>query len=271
MSVSLRDASTVVVLRRGSSPFEVLLLRRHSKSRFMPGAYVFPGGAVDSLDADESLRDRLFGAGGLAERLGEPNLADGAARGLFVAAVRETLEEANILLGTPSSGQPHSSSGKPRSFLDAVSNAGSVDLARLHPWFRWITPRAEPRRFDTRFFLAEVSDDQAFLQDGQETTDGLWIAPSEALDRAVGGDLPLPPPTLRSLELLEEQPSLEALLTTCSTRTPPVVEPIKRHESGSPVVYLPGDEAHPIREPIAGLPTRMHWADGYWQSRSREH
>ena len=238
MSAPLRDAATVIVLRPSRVAFEVLLLRRHEKSPFMPGAYVFPGGTVDPGDFDESWAAH-FSSVSLRERLGEPELAESTARSLFVAAIRETLEEANIRL--------------------------LADPRLLQPWYRWITPTSEPRRFDTRFFLAQVTDHQTAKHDGIETTDGIWLSPRAALDRA--GDLKLPPPTLRSLELLDEESALDRLWARTLERPPPVIEPIKWKEAEGPVIALPGDEAHPVDKPLAGEPTRIRWVGGRWRSR----
>ena len=204
----------------------------------MPGAYVFPGGTVDPGDSDESWATQFSGVN-LREQLGEPELGESTARSLFVAAIRETREEADIQLGHG----PHP----------------------IRPWYRWITPAIEPRRFDTRFFLARVTEHQTAKHDGNETTDGIWLSPRAALDQA--GDLRLPPPTLRSLELLEEQPSLERVWTQAEERPPPVIEPIKWKEANGPIIALPGDDAHPIDEPLAGKPTRIRWMRGRWRSR----
>jgi 8-oxo-dGTP pyrophosphatase MutT (NUDIX family) len=76
-----RQAAGVILLRGGGERLEVLLLRRSASARFMPDAWVFPGGAVDAAD----------GPGGHR-----------------AAAVRELDEEAGIRLPGPDSLVPFS-------------------------------------------------------------------------------------------------------------------------------------------------------------------
>ena len=267
MSPGIRDAATVVVLREAPQRFEVLLLRRHERSGFMPGAYVFPGGTVDAADADPALIPHLRGAVDLAQRLGEPHLSEEAARALFIAGARETLEEAGLWL-TDAVEFPR----RLRSslLLEALqASEATLDLMRLSPWYRWITPPSERRRYDARFFLTTVPPDQCAEHDGHETTEGLWLTPADALDRAEHGTLNLPPPTMRSLELLEEAASIADVLDRASQRPPPVVDPLRIEEGGDRVLVLPGDRAHPQVEAVAGEPTRMEWTERGWRSRPR--
>ncbi len=142
----IRDASTVILLRDIAGIPHVLMGQRGAKAAFMPNKYVFPGGAVDEEDHGGSLE------GAADTRLGE------AATGLYVAAVRELLEETGLRL--------------PMRF----------DTLRFV--FRAITPPGRPRRFDARFFIALSQDVENDLDNFSNACDELshlhWIALAEA-------------------------------------------------------------------------------------------
>jgi 8-oxo-dGTP pyrophosphatase MutT (NUDIX family) len=215
----VRDAATLVVLREARPGMQVLLLQRHEASGFMPGAWVFPGGAVD--EADRTLppdRWRGIDPGALRERFGMPAES---VLGMYVAAVRETFEEAGLLLATiAEEGGPAAGAADPG--LDAVDASGPpdveaaarrevakgeafarwlaerrlvLDLGALVYWSRWVAPSGASRRFDTCFFVTRTAADQAADHDGVETTAQRWVAPAEALD----GGLHLAVPTQRTL------------------------------------------------------------------------
>ncbi|MFT6816906.1 MAG: 8-oxo-dGTP pyrophosphatase MutT (NUDIX family), partial [Myxococcota bacterium] len=146
----LRPATTVLLLREGQRGVEVFLVKRHGKSRFMPGAWVFPGGRVD--DDDHTMPQNMVSGGEMtASRLG---LSDDEATGFLVAGVRETFEEAGIWLGKgelPEALRHPLNSGEVR-FCDLLAaHQASIDLDVLKPWGWWVTPVSEPRRYDTRF------------------------------------------------------------------------------------------------------------------------
>ena len=161
-----RDAATVMLLRPAVGGVEVLMLRRVAAMKFAPGAYVFPGGSVDQADYAEvgwhGPDPAEFGA-----RLGA---SAEMARALVCAAVRETFEEAGVLLaGAPGGGPLADPSGPSWEADRAALTAGQATLAELLsrrglvlradllvPWARWITPEGEPRRFDARFFAAAL-------------------------------------------------------------------------------------------------------------------
>jgi 8-oxo-dGTP pyrophosphatase MutT (NUDIX family) len=223
------DAATIVLLRdrvRGEGPLEVLLLERHLDSDFAGGALVFPGGKVD--DADRHL-DAARWTGrdpkGWRERLGTETDAD--ARGLLVAAVRETFEEAGVLFANREDGEPvtpdelHSASFREarhrlcarderwdwRRWLE--DEALVLDLRALEFWSWWVTPEGQHKRFDTRFFLAVLPPGQAAAQDGVETTSLGWWRPEEALAAHEREDVMIIFPTRRNLEALARYATAE--------------------------------------------------------------
>jgi 8-oxo-dGTP pyrophosphatase MutT (NUDIX family) len=249
-------AATVVLLREeASAGVEVFLLRRHRASSFMSNAYVFPGGKIDA--------------------------ADGGAQ---VAAVRELFEEAGVLLAEPL--PPTETLAEARQRLNAgevsfsqvlALSSASPDPARLHFWARWVTPSAEPKRFDATFFLAELPPGQHPSFDAKETVDELWITPAEALARQAAGTLRLPPPQLRTMYELRAAGDLGAIRAEAARRqeTPaPICPKIAMGEDGVQIVLpwdpgyleLPGDgDEMPPGHPQATPPSRFVWTGSAWR------
>jgi len=209
-----RPASTVVLVRERESGLQVYLLKRSARSAFFPGKYVFPGGTLDMEDreADFWLNHADLDREGIEKRFGlEPGAE--ALLGYAVAAVRETFEEAGVLLARKGEGTPvdpaplcarRGSSSLERGWFkkQAAEEGWILSLSRLCGWSRWITPEAFQPRFDTRFFLAVMPEGQACAPDMQETTQGLWIEPQPAIEANLRGSIPLSPPTLVTLQEL---------------------------------------------------------------------
>jgi 8-oxo-dGTP pyrophosphatase MutT (NUDIX family) len=258
---NVRDAATVAVLRARMSAagVAVLMLRRHAASGFVPGAWVFPGGVVD--DADRTLtRDRWNGIDpqALSDRFRLP--AD-RVLGMHVAAVRETFEEAGLLLATRASGEPVDLSepgveamrralvtgaATAADFARWLGEAGLVlDLAALTYWSRWLTPTSVPRRYDTCFFVAQALRGQVANHDGIETTAQRWITPHDAL---ASMDMHVVFPTRVTLTELARFRDIESLVAYGRAR--PEVRSIEPHlewdaDGGIANVSLPDDDAHP--------------------------
>ncbi|HEY9475102.1 MAG TPA: NUDIX hydrolase [Mycobacteriales bacterium] len=208
-----RDAATVVLLRDGAEGVEAYVLRRVRGMPFAGGMTAFPGGSVDPRDADASLGwagpdpARWAGAFGTNERL---------ARSLLCAAVRETFEEAGVLLAGPSAVSVVDGShprwendrvaleGRELSLAELLARRGLVLRADLlRPWAHWITPEGEPRRYDTRFFVAGVPAGQqapdgsgAFSREADQVA---WVRPADALAQSERGERPMLPPTVVTL------------------------------------------------------------------------
>jgi 8-oxo-dGTP pyrophosphatase MutT (NUDIX family) len=231
-----RDAATVMLLRAAPAGTEVYMLRRLSSMAFAPGAFVFPGGKVDERDTDGG-----HGWAGppperLAPALGVP--AAGAAA-LVRAAVRETFEECGVLLAGPAADTIVTEVTGPDWEADRQALAdGSVSLAELlirrnlvlrgdllRPWSRWVTPEAEERRYDTRFFVATMPADQRAAGGTGESDRAAWLRPAAAVAAAEAGELTLLPPTAITLGELAAFPGIQAVLTADPPITPrrPVV------------------------------------------------
>jgi len=223
-------AATVILLRPAvQAPFEVLLLQRTRDSSFAPGAYVFPGGRVDDADCAPESLDLCVGvapdeAHGLMPDVGAAHLA----LGHWVCALREAFEEAGIFLAYDSNGALHHISATEEDLLhevrrrvhnnhwqfdDVVRNA-RLRLAadHLHYIAHWITPEFSPKRFDTRFFVAEVPPDMAAVHDGIELVSHAWLTPRAALERHEAGKLPMILPTIMTLRFLADHESIASVI-----------------------------------------------------------
>jgi 8-oxo-dGTP pyrophosphatase MutT (NUDIX family) len=264
----IKDASTVIVLRETGGTLETFMLRRHSQSGFMGGAHVFPGGKVDVSDGDEAWRSRIDrSTQEIADLLGEEN-QDGAL-GLWVAGVRETFEEAGVLVANIAPGVDLEAE---RRRLDAGVSfsqiAADIDMTietiALTPYARWITPKMETKRFDTRFFIAVLPEGQHATHDGTETTSATWLKPADAIDGTRTGQIKLAPPTVRTLDWLAAFDTAAAAIADAASRKPPLVRPrIVTGEAGW-FLALPGDPEHPENDPVLPGSTRMVLEDGVW-------
>ena len=187
-----RPAATVILLRRGGKHAEhglqILLVRRNPEARFMPGVWVFPGGAVDPADGDGEVAHRA-------------------------AAVRELAEEAGI----------------------------EVPADELVAYSRWITPKAVPIRFDTRFYLALAPAHSPPQPDGSETVDAGWFGPQGALELHRAGELQLVFPTIKHLESLVGFGSAAEALEAARRREVKAVEPEVVGEGAEQRIVLPDE------------------------------
>jgi 8-oxo-dGTP pyrophosphatase MutT (NUDIX family) len=222
-----RDAATIALVRDGATGLEVYLLRRVAAMAFAPGAYVYPGGSVDADDRDAEVRWAGAPATAWATTFGtdEPT-----ALALVCAAVRETFEESGVLLAGPSADEvlPDVSGEEweaERAALEARQQSLSQLLERrdlvlradlLRPLAHWITPEAEPRRFDTRFFLAAMPEHQRCRDVGGEADDRVWVRPADAL----ASGLALMPPTRSVLMDLSRFDDVATALAAERTITP---------------------------------------------------
>ena len=257
-----RDAATVLLLRPcATNPFEVFMVRRHSASGFMGGMYVYPGGKCDPADSAAEIEPFCFGvtAADAAVVLGA-GLEPRRALGHFVAAVRETFEEAGVLLAVDSQGHPVdvATAGPGLAWARAALQGGHtslvailaalgwrMDLGCLRYLAHWVTPPVESRRFSARFFLASVPEGTAAAHDTHETTASAWIAPAAALRRYRVGEIDTAPPTLRILEQLAEQPSIAAALAMAPHAPVSPTSPQIAPNEATFTLVLDGDPLHP--------------------------
>ena len=229
-----------MMVRDGSTGVEVAMLRRSLTASFVGGAYVFPGGAVDPHDASNDMAQHCRGGddASLSRLLRIP--AGGLA--FWVAAVRESFEEAGLLVANGDEGQlvdlsqpevaqrfvAHRAdvhSGR-RLFADVLREEQlHLPLDRIFSWSHWVTPIGSPRRFDTRFFLCAAPPGQEPLHDERETIASLWLTAADALQRFHDGAINLITPTIKSLEAIGRFPTVASLIDAAAPRAVPVVIP----------------------------------------------
>ncbi len=217
-------AATLILVRQHQAELQVYLLKRHAKSGFMAGHYVFPGGILDPGDWQFTVWQNHVDVDArmLWDRFGDENLPTEQIMAYGVAAIRETLEEAGVFFAQRENQSRsdmeqvvklRSRTDLPREwFVNLVVSQGwRLMLSALLPWSHWITPVRMKRRYDTRFWLACMPADQHCQPDQFETTHGLWVSPAKGLTDNLCGQLPLSPPTLVTLQQLFAYRSLADL------------------------------------------------------------
>ena len=263
MDVPVRDAATIMLVRDGDHrerPLEVCMLRRNLESVFVAGAYVFPGGAVDDADRHDDLEAICTG---LTDAEASAQL--GVERGglaYWVAAIRESFEEAGVLLAYDRDGKlvrfddpavderfvEHRAAihRGDRRLVDVCEQEGlTLAVGAAHYFSHWITPLGAPRRYDTRFFVARAPDAQEALHDDHEVIDNLWVRPADALDRARAGELVMIIPTIRNLQAISRFATTDELLAAAAAAADiPRVLPHIVDDGGGLRVVLPGDPGY---------------------------
>ncbi len=238
----------------------------------MGGMYVFPGGKVDDADCADAAFTCCSGldAAGASAILG-PDLAADRALGHFVAAIRETFEEAGVLVAegaaTASDDVRTRNHEGELSWLDLLAELDvQMDLSRLRYLDHWITPPIEPRRFTARFFLAAVAADQTAAHDERETTDGLWLTADEALRRYEDPEdkVQMAPPTVHTLQMMQRYESIDAAFAAAPHR--PILPKAPRlvMDAKVPCLVLDGDPLHP--DAPGDARRRFELRSGRWQS-----
>lgn len=251
-----RDASTVIIVREApGGGVEILLMKRPAAMKFAAGAYVFPGGRVDPADSDPRIGWHGPSPEDVGARLGA---SAGDARALVVAAARETYEESGILLAGTPDGQPAVPAGPEwdadrtavrageLTFPDLLVKRDLVVLAdRIVPWARWVTPAAEPRRYDTRFFAAVAPAGQTADGHLAEADKIAWIRPADALEAARGREMFLMPPTATTVsEFAAVTGDIPGFLGQPRRITP--IQPRIFTDNGQAWLELPDEVAYPL-------------------------
>jgi len=226
MTVPIRDAATVVLLRDGTSGVEVWLLTRVARMAFAAGMTVFPGGRVEASDAD------LPWAG-----------APPADAALVGAAVRETFEETGVLLGVSGldlgSARADVEAGR-LGFGELLrSHSAAVDPSGLHPWARWVTPEGEPRRYDTRFFVAALPAGAQPAAVTSEAEHAGWLGVTAALAERERGERAMMPPTLVTLGSIADCATVTDVIAAAAGRSMEPVHPVLHVDADGARVELP--------------------------------
>jgi 8-oxo-dGTP pyrophosphatase MutT (NUDIX family) len=260
------------------STLEVLMVRRNLQSDFVGGAFVFPGGSVDPLDGGAEAEAACHGRSdaGASTLLG----VDSGGLAYWVAALRETFEEAGLLLAERPGGPPLLA-GEPdeearfvteraavnagtRRFLDLCRDEGlRLLVGEVHYFAHWIAPRGAPRRFDTRFFVAAAPPGQRAAHSAGETIAETWISPRRALEGHRDGVFELIFPTIRNLQAISRFATSGALLKAAedASGSVPTIEPRVVADGNGVRILLPGDEGYDdVRpaQPLGGGPERFN-------------
>jgi glyoxylase-like metal-dependent hydrolase (beta-lactamase superfamily II)/8-oxo-dGTP pyrophosphatase MutT (NUDIX family) len=197
-------SSVVVLYRRAPGGVEVFWVKREKALAFAGGYYAFPGGKLDKADAEVPVRG-----------------ASGQEAALRVAAARELLEEAGVLVAA---GAERLSPDEVRELRRALleKRATWPELLQRHGLTlraedlpeagRWVTPEFAPVRFDTFFYLAEAPAHAHAEWLPGELSEAAWVKPSEALARWEQGTALLHPPALHVLRVMADFDSKERAL-----------------------------------------------------------
>jgi 8-oxo-dGTP pyrophosphatase MutT (NUDIX family) len=265
MAAIPKRAATVILLRdKKPEGFEVFLLKRHEKSSFMGGNFVYPGGRVDQDDGSLEICSLSKGMtfdevqtilGGTFSR--EESFAH------WIAAIRELFEEAGVLLAYDQKGNLFRTRNRDEQekFLNyrELLQKGKISICELaqkekllfaldelYYYAHWITPEARSERFDTRFFLAHYPTGQEASHDQKETTAGIWITPQKALEENLKGEVMLSPPTLKTLEDLSRFKSIDDVFHSLNEKEIQPILPILTKISSGPLIIFPWDPEYAL-------------------------
>lgn len=244
-----RPASTVVFIRDGATDLEVYLIRRVKQMSFAGGMTAYPGGAVDPRDVGAHFDWVGPDAAYWAEQF---RVDEALAEGLVAAAVRETFEEAGVLLATEPDGDIVDVSSdewererlallnREHSLSELLQRRGLVLRADLmRPWAHWITPVQEPKRFDTAFFLARMPEGIHPRHISTEFDHTEWVPVQQAIAEAESGARPMLPPTSVTIGDLGQFRTAEEAFQGAPPRPMDPVEPTLITENGEHFVQMP--------------------------------
>lgn len=228
----IRPAATIIVVREARASFEVFMLKRTSRASFASGMFVFPGGRVDGDDHLHKYDSFRFGP--TEEQAAQVAALGDEWRGYWIAAIRETFEEAGLLLAYKDNNIVSFADDDVHDRFDALRkplHSGTVSLLdicqqenlklavdQVHFYNRFVTPTGRPRRFDTRFFIAAAPESQRGKHDTSETVDSIWITPAEALERNRAKEFDLMNVTRMQLEWLADFRNKQDVLQMATTQ-----------------------------------------------------
>ena len=256
----ITPAATVLIIRDGENGIEVFMVKRSNRPPF-GNLFVFPGGKIDQSDNDPRAQSlcRSISDKEASSLLGIENNG----LGYWVACVRECFEEVGILLAEKKDGSKLDLNGLEKekyqkyrqdlldntiSFYDICIQEGLELLTEnIAPFSHWITPDIEVKRFDTRFFIACLPENQTGIHDGNELVNSLWVSVGEAIKKAYAGEMNMIMPTIKNLEQCVGFRTIQDLLDHQQKLTnkdiPPILPKFFKKD-GNWVGLLPGDAGY---------------------------
>ncbi len=254
--VSIRPAATVMLVD-DRPDLQVFMMERHAKTVFAGGMWVFPGGSVD--EADNTTETQSISIHRTDRHASDLMGLESGGLAFYIAAIREAFEEAGILLALPRSQSVHLDLSDPgtatrfrqhrddindgqRDFLDILRQEDMiVDAGAMHYVARWITPVGPPRRFDARFFVARIPENQTPVHDDRELVHSRWVAAKDVLDRAASGEMVLMTPTLRMLKNLAMFGSADQVMAAAQANLP---DQRARVSADTKTIVMPGEDGY---------------------------
>ncbi len=225
----LLQAATVLLLRDGAQGIEVLMTRRSMKASFAPGAYVFPGGGIESADQFFSQNRHIAdmeSTQNATELIAIRNTQSEQHTAWALAAIRESFEELGIVLARDAAGQwlgqaQVDALNRHKDFYTQMQQNGyTVAASSVYLLAHWVTDRDMPKRFNVPFLIARMPQGQHPVADETEQFAPEWVRPTEALARYKAGDFFMIFPTIRTLERLADYSNVDAVLNACANEQP---------------------------------------------------
>ena len=239
-TVPILPASTMILID-DRPDLQVLMLLRNNSSGFVADHTIFPGGAIEEDDKNYIWDDLVVG---LTKEEAKTQLRTDDARSFWIAAIRETIEEVGVLVGTHEIELLEDRElieGGSENFSDVISQREiSLDLSDIEPISRWVTPMGGTRRYDTYFFVAQPFTSVTPQVDGKEAVEAFWIAPSEALKKWELGEMTMISPTLATLRQLESYENTDEVLTALDSKLFP--ENIRIVDESKALPLFPNDD-----------------------------
>ena len=239
-TVPILPASTMVLID-DRPDLHVLMLLRNNSSGFVADHTIFPGGAIEEDDKNYIWDDLVVG---LTKEEAKTQLRTDDARSFWIAAIRETIEEVGVLVGTHENElleDRRSIEDGSENFSDVISQREiTLDLSDIKPISRWVTPMGGTRRYDTYFFVAQPFTSVTPQVDGKEAVEAFWIAPSEALKKWELGEMTMISPTLATLRQLESYENSDEVFTALDSKLFP--ENIRIVDESKALPLFPNDD-----------------------------
>ncbi len=238
--IPILPAATMILLD-DRPDLQVLMLLRNDSSGFVASHTIFPGGAIEQDDRSSTWDDLISG---LTNEEADEQLRTEEARSYWIAAIRETIEEVGVVIGSDEEGlleDRKTLENGTANFSQIISQrALSLDLSAVKPISRWITPKGGSRRYDTYFFVARSRSSVIPRVDGKEAVEVFWITPSEALQKWELGELTMISPTLATLKQLQTYRNTDEIFSVLDSM--PLPENIRIIDESKALPLFPNDE-----------------------------